>query len=126
MHDEAKRNLEFIGGERDRHLQQLWEETKIGDILPWEEVEREAERLLESTRENERNSENSHASLEQDDDRTVDQDETDPYNEVIFWHSRPDSVTIEWTIKIRSRVQSHIRSKTRLPRTGRVSDAGSA
>jgi len=99
MHDEAKRNLEFIGGERDRHLQQLWEETKIGDILPWEEVEREAERLLESTRANERNSENSHASLEQDDDRTVDQDETDPYNEVIFGHSRPDSVTIEWTIK---------------------------
>ena len=99
MHGEAKRNLEFIGGERDRQLQQLWAETKIGDILPWEDVEREAERLLESTRANERNSENSHASLEQDDDRTVDQDETDPYNEVIFGHSRPDSVTIEWTIK---------------------------
>jgi len=34
MHVEAKRNLEFIGGEQDRHLQQLWAETKIGDILP--------------------------------------------------------------------------------------------
>ena len=36
-----------IGGERDRQLQQLWAETKIGDILPWEDVEREAEQLLE-------------------------------------------------------------------------------
>jgi len=59
MHGEAKRNLEFIGGKRDRQLQQLWAETKIGDIFPWEDVEREAERLLESTRANARNSENS-------------------------------------------------------------------
>ena len=59
MHGEAKRNLEFIGGERDRQLQQLRAETKIGDILPWEDVEEEAERLFESTRANERGSENS-------------------------------------------------------------------
>ena len=52
MHGEAKRNLEFIRGERDRQLQQLWAETKIGDILPWEDVEREAEKLIESTRAN--------------------------------------------------------------------------
>jgi hypothetical protein len=44
MHGETKRNLEFIGGEQDRQLQQLWAETKIGDILPWEDVERERER----------------------------------------------------------------------------------
>ena len=69
MHGEAKRNLEFIGGKRDRQLQQLWAETKIGDILPWEDVEREAERLLESTRANARNSENSDTSQGQDDDR---------------------------------------------------------
>ena len=50
MYGEAKRNLEVIGGERDRQLQQLWAETKICDILPWEDVEREAEKLLESTR----------------------------------------------------------------------------
>ena len=68
MHGEAKRNLEFIGGERDRQLQQLWAETKIGDILPWEDVEREAEKLLESIRANERGPENSGASQEQDDD----------------------------------------------------------
>ena len=33
-HGEAKRNIEFIGGDQDRQLQQLWAETKIGDILP--------------------------------------------------------------------------------------------
>ena len=70
-------------------MQQLWAETKIGDILPWEDVEREAERLLESTRANARNSENSRASQEQDD---VDQDETGPY---AFGRRRPDSVAIE-------------------------------
>ena len=48
-HGEAKRNLELIGGDQDRQLQQLWAETKIGDILPtsWEDVEGEAERLLD-------------------------------------------------------------------------------
>jgi len=55
--------------------------------------------LLESTRANARNSENSLANQEQDDDRTGDQDETDPYNEVIFGRRRPDSVAIEWTSK---------------------------
>jgi hypothetical protein len=43
--------------------------------------------------------ENSGASQEQDDDRIVDRDETDPYNEVIFGRRRPDSVAIEWTSK---------------------------
>jgi hypothetical protein len=99
MHGEAKRDLEFIGGEQDRQLQQLWTETKIGGIFPWEDVEREAEKLLESIRANEQGSENSGASQEQDDDRIVDRDETDPYNEVIFGRRRPDSVAIEWTSK---------------------------
>ena len=98
-HGEAKRNLEFIGGDQDRQLQQLWAETKIGDILPWEDVEGEAERLLENTRANEQDSENSPVSQEQDDDRIVDRDETDPYNEVIFGRRRLDSVAIEWTSK---------------------------
>jgi len=80
MHGETKRNLEFIGGERDRQLQQLWAETKIGDILPWGDVEREVEKLLESTRANARDPENSG---EQD--------------------------------CVRSGVQAHFGSKTRLP-----------
>ena len=43
--------------------------------------------------------ENSGANQEQDDDRIVNRDETDPYNEVIFGRRRPDSVAIEWTGK---------------------------
>jgi hypothetical protein len=63
------------------------------------QIEGEAERLLESTRANERGSENSRVIQEQDDDRIVDRDETYPYNEVIFGRRRPDSIAIEWTSK---------------------------
>ena len=84
-HGEAKRSLEFIGGDKDRQLKHLWEETRIGDILPWDEIEDEAEWLLESARDNRRSPEGNHAGKEQEDDPTVDRDETDPYNEVIFW-----------------------------------------
>jgi hypothetical protein len=31
-HGEAKRDLEFIGGDKDRQLKQLWTETRIGSI----------------------------------------------------------------------------------------------
>ena len=65
----------------------------------WEDVEREAEKLLEGTRANARDPENSGVSQEQDDDRIGDRDEADPYNEVIFGRRRPDSVAIEWTSK---------------------------
>ena len=44
-HGEAKRSIEFIGGDKDLQLKQLWEETKIGDILPWDEIEDESEWL---------------------------------------------------------------------------------
>ncbi len=84
MHGEAKRNLEFIGGKRDRQLQQLWAETRIGNILPWEDVEREAEKFLEGTRANARDPENSGATQEQDDDRIGDRDERES---VVYWYS---------------------------------------
>ena len=45
----------------------------------WEDVEGDAERLLESTRANEQESQNRRVSQEQDDDRIVDRDETDPF-----------------------------------------------
>jgi hypothetical protein len=35
-HGEAKRDFEFIGEDKDRQLESLWKETKIGDILPLE------------------------------------------------------------------------------------------
>ena len=75
----AKRSLEFIGGDKDRLLKHLWEETRIGDILPWDEIEDEAERLLESSRANRQASDDNHADKEQEDDQIVDRDETDPY-----------------------------------------------
>ena len=83
-HGKAKRNLELIGDDKDRQLKQLWEEAKIGDILPWDEIEDEAEWLLANTRDNRRAPDGNHAGKEQEDDPTVDRDETDPYNEVIF------------------------------------------
>ena len=94
-HGAAKRNLEFIGGDKDRQLKQLWEEAKIGDILPWDEIEDEAEWLLASARDNGRAPDGNHVGKEQEDDPTVDRDETDPYNEVIFGRRRPDSVAID-------------------------------
>jgi hypothetical protein len=57
--------------------------------------------LLESARANEQDSEDSHVSKEREDDRIVDRDEIDPYNEVVLGRSRPDSVAIEWTSKTR-------------------------
>ena len=45
---EAARDLEFIGGDKDKQLEKLWAETRLGDILPWDEIADETERLLES------------------------------------------------------------------------------
>ena len=36
----------------------------------------------------------------QENDKEVDRDEKDPYNEVIFGRRRPDSVVVDWTNKI--------------------------
>jgi hypothetical protein len=33
-HGEATRDLEFIGGDKDKQFKQLWTETRIGNILP--------------------------------------------------------------------------------------------
>ena len=47
-HGEATRDLEFIGGDKDRQIKQLWTETMIGNILPWDEIADKLERLLAS------------------------------------------------------------------------------
>jgi hypothetical protein len=36
---EAKRDFDFIGEDKDRQLESLWRETKIGDVLPWENAQ---------------------------------------------------------------------------------------
>jgi hypothetical protein len=51
-HGEATRELEFIGGDKDRQIKQLWTETRIGNILPWDEISDEAARLLASDKAN--------------------------------------------------------------------------
>jgi hypothetical protein len=33
---EAKRDVKFIGDDKDRQLESLWRETRIGDVLAWE------------------------------------------------------------------------------------------
>jgi hypothetical protein len=42
--------FEFIGDKKDRQLESLWKDTKIGNVLPWEDIEDEAESLLELRR----------------------------------------------------------------------------
>ena len=91
-HGEATRDLEFIGGDKDRQLKQLRTETRIGNILPWDEIADEAERLLESDQDNRKVRDDDHVDKEQEDDQGVDRDETDPYNETIFGRRRPDSI----------------------------------
>ena len=48
IHGEANRSLEILGGDKDRQLHTLWKETNIGKILPWDDIEEEAEKLLAS------------------------------------------------------------------------------
>ena len=67
-HGEATRNLEFIGGDKDKQLEKLWAETKIGDILPWDEIVDEAEGLIESDQVFRRALEDNRAAKKQEDD----------------------------------------------------------
>ena len=76
----------------------MWAETRIGIILPWDEIADEAERLLESDQR--QAPDDDHVDKEQEDDQVVDRDETDPYNEVIFGRRRPDSIAVDWTSKV--------------------------
>ena len=85
---------------QDRQVKHLWAETKIGNILPWGDIEDEAERLLENDQASRQAPDDDHIDEEQKDDQEVEQDETDPYNEVIFGRRRPDSVAADWTNKV--------------------------
>jgi hypothetical protein len=96
-HGEAKRDVEFIGEDKDRQLESLWRETRIGDVLPWEDVADAAQRLLDIHKASRNAPHEDHEDGEQENDQEVDQDETDPYNEVIFGRRRPDSVVVDWT-----------------------------
>jgi hypothetical protein len=76
-HGEAKRDFEFIGEDKDRQFESLWRETKIGDLLPWEDVANEAEMLLAISKVNRDAANEDHDDGEQDDDKEVKRDEMD-------------------------------------------------
>jgi hypothetical protein len=97
-HGEAKRSLEVLGGDKDRQLHTLWKETKIGEILPWEDIEEEAEELIARSRVERRASASNQANQQREDESGG--DEKDPSEEVIFGQRRPDSLAIDWTNKM--------------------------
>jgi hypothetical protein len=99
-HGELTRDLEFIGGDKDNQLEKLWAETKIGDILPWDEIADEAERLLEIDQATRRDPDDDQADKKQEDDQEVDWDETDTHMETIFGRRRQDSIAVEWNSKV--------------------------
>ena len=43
----AERKFEFVGDDKDRQRESLWKDTEIGNVLPWEDIEDEAERVVE-------------------------------------------------------------------------------
>jgi hypothetical protein len=77
-HGEAKHNFEFIGEDKDRQLQSLWRETNIGNVLPWEDIAGEAERLLAFGKGGRNAAKEGHNGGEQENDQEVERDETDP------------------------------------------------
>jgi hypothetical protein len=62
----------------------LWTETRIGNILPWDEIADEAKRLLASDQVNRQTEapDDDHVDKEQENDQVVDRHETDPYTDV--------------------------------------------
>jgi hypothetical protein len=78
--------------DKDKQLESLWKDTGIGNVLPWEDIADEAERLLEMRRAGQDATKEDNDNGEQDDAQEVERDGTDPYDEVIFGRRRPDSV----------------------------------
>ena len=99
-HGEGTRNVEFIGRDKDKQLEKLWTETKNRDILPWDEIEDEAEGLIESDQVFRRDLEDDRAAKKQEDDQEEERDDTDTYMETIFERRRPDSIAVEWSTKV--------------------------
>ncbi len=97
-HGEANRRLEILGGDKDRQLHTLWKETNIGKILPWDDIEEEAEELIAKKREG-KQAWSSDKTSQQRDDELID-DEKEPSEEVIFGQRRPDSLAIDWNNKM--------------------------
>ncbi len=95
-----ERKFVFIGDDKDRQLESLWKDTEIGNVLPWEDIEDEAERLLELRRASQDATTKDNENGEQKCDREVMRDGTDSYEEVIFGRRRPDSVVVDWANRV--------------------------
>ena len=75
-------------------------EKRESETLTWEDVADETQRLLDIHKASRNAPHEDHEDGGQENDQEADGDETDPYNEVIFGRRRPDSVVVDWTIKI--------------------------
>ena len=90
----------LAGIKTHKQLEELWEETKIGDILPWDEITDEAERLLESDQATRRAPDDDQVDKGQEGDQEVDRDDTDTHMNTVFGRRRPDSIAVEWNNKV--------------------------
>jgi hypothetical protein len=70
----------------------------VGNVLPC--IADEAGRLLEMRKAGEDATKEHNDNGEQDYDREVEREGTDPYDEVIFGRRRPDSVVVDWANKV--------------------------
>jgi hypothetical protein len=77
----------------------MWKDTEIGNVLPWEDIDDEAERLLEmrSASQNAKTEDNDNG--EQECAQEIGRDETESYD-VIFGRRRTDSVLVDWANKV--------------------------
>jgi len=73
--------------DKDRQLHTLWKETNIGKILPWDDIEEEAEELIAKKREEKQALSSDKTSQQRDDERVG--DEKEPSEEVIFGQRIP-------------------------------------
>ena len=67
---------------------------------PWDDIEDEAERLLESDGGTGQTATDTHVDQDLGNDHGVEREETDSYNEVIFGRRIPDSIAIDWNNKV--------------------------
>jgi hypothetical protein len=72
----------------------------MGNVLPWEDIEDETERLLEMRRASQDVTTKDNNNGEQECDREVGRDEAESYEEVIFGRRRPDSVVVDWANRV--------------------------
>ena len=73
-HGEAKLNFEFIGEDKDRQLESLWKETNKRDVVPWEDITDEAERLLAISKGGQNAAKEGHDDEEWENDQEMERD----------------------------------------------------